>query len=186
MPRLVTLVAYYPTTIPSPKQKYPPHFELMVHLAASQSFAPVFKHYTYPDTELGFAEHDLNDFDKIAAGVAWSRSLGAVRKGSRTTSTLRRPGSSMLRLNLQPKMLLLLWQPWLTSHVPPTSKEVSVALVSVVCIRGGKLYHEHLYWDQASVLVQVGLLNPKLVPKDMAKKGLKRLSVYGVETQGTR
>ncbi|MDQ0586036.1 hypothetical protein QFZ47_000145 [Variovorax paradoxus] len=27
-----------------------------------------------------------------------------------------------------------------------------------------KLYHEHIYWDQASVLVQVGLLDPKLLP----------------------
>lgn len=66
--------------------------------------------------------------------------------------------------------------------VPPTNKEVSVALVSVVCIRGGKLYHEHIYWDQASVLMQVGLLNPKLVPGAMRSKGMKLLPVYGVET----
>lgn len=66
--------------------------------------------------------------------------------------------------------------------VPPTNKEVSVALVSVVCIRGGKLYHEHIYWDQASVLVQIGLLDPKLVPNNMKQKGLKRLPVYGAET----
>ena len=64
--------------------------------------------------------------------------------------------------------------------VPPTDKQVHVALVSVVCIRGGKLYHEHIYWDQASVLVQVGLLDPKLVPKGFG--GLKRLPVYGSET----
>lgn len=55
-------------------------------------------------------------------------------------------------------------------------------MVGVVCIRGGKLYHEHLYWDQASVLVQIGLLDPKLVPNNMKKRGLKRLPVYGVET----
>lgn len=66
--------------------------------------------------------------------------------------------------------------------VPPTDKQVSVALVGVICIRGGKLYHEHLYWDQASVLVQIGLLDPKLVPKEMAQKGMKRLPVYGAET----
>lgn len=66
--------------------------------------------------------------------------------------------------------------------VPPTDKQVDIALVSVVCIRGGKLYHEHLYWDQASVLVQVGLLDPKLVPGPMKQKGLKRLPVYGAET----
>jgi len=66
--------------------------------------------------------------------------------------------------------------------VPPTNKHISVALVSVVCIRGGKLYHEHIYWDQASVLVQAGLLDPKLVPDHMKRQGLKRLPVYGAET----
>ena len=66
--------------------------------------------------------------------------------------------------------------------VPATDRMVHIALVSVVCIRGGKLYHEHIYWDQASVLVQVGLLNPNLVPDNMKKKGMKRLPVYGSET----
>ena len=36
--------------------------------------------------------------------------------------------------------------PWILPGVAPTGKEVKVALVSVVCIRGGKLYHEHIYW----------------------------------------
>lgn len=53
--------------------------------------------------------------------------------------------------------------PWMLPGVAPTNKEVEVALVVIVCIRGGKLYHEHIYWDQASVLVQIGLLDPKLV-----------------------
>ena len=66
--------------------------------------------------------------------------------------------------------------------VPPTNKHIDVALVSVVCIRGGKLYHEHIYWDQASVLVQAGLLNPNMVPESMKKQGMKRLPVYGAET----
>jgi hypothetical protein len=54
--------------------------------------------------------------------------------------------------------------PWMLPGVKPTNKDVEVALVSVVCIRGGKLYHEHIYWDQATVLVQIGLLNPKGLP----------------------
>lgn len=53
--------------------------------------------------------------------------------------------------------------PWLLPDVEPTNRDVEVALVVIVCIRGGKLYHEHIYWDQASVLVQTGLLDPKLV-----------------------
>ena len=68
--------------------------------------------------------------------------------------------------------------PWMLPGVKPTDKEVDVALVSVVCIRGKKLYHEHIYWDQATVLVQIGLLDPKLVPD---QKLAKRLPVVGAE-----
>jgi hypothetical protein len=71
--------------------------------------------------------------------------------------------------------------PWMLPNVPPTNKLVEVALVSVVCIRGGKLYHEHIYWDQASVLVQVGLLNPELIPPAFKDK-LDRLPVAGAES----
>jgi carboxymethylenebutenolidase len=48
--------------------------------------------------------------------------------------------------------------------VEPTGKRVEVPLLAVIKFRGDKLYHEHIYWDQASVLVQVGLLDPKLMP----------------------
>jgi carboxymethylenebutenolidase len=39
-----------------------------------------------------------------------------------------------------------------------------VPTVAIVKFRGDKLYHEHIYWDQASVLVQIGLLDPKGLP----------------------
>ena len=81
MPHLNTLVAYYPSSIPSPKTKFPPHLHVVVHLAASQGFAPAFNSYVYQDVEPGFAEHDLDEFDKVAAALAWTRTLGAVRKG---------------------------------------------------------------------------------------------------------
>ena len=48
--------------------------------------------------------------------------------------------------------------------IPPTGKRVAVALVVVVQFDGDKMVHEHLYWDQASVLVQVGLLQPERLP----------------------
>jgi carboxymethylenebutenolidase len=54
--------------------------------------------------------------------------------------------------------------PWMLPGVKPTGKRVEVPLLAVIKFRGDKLYHEHIYWDQASVLVQVGLLDPKLVP----------------------
>ncbi|MCH8322848.1 MAG: dienelactone hydrolase family protein [Proteobacteria bacterium] len=53
---------------------------------------------------------------------------------------------------------------WMLPGIPPTGKKVEIPLVAVVCFRGGKLYHEHIYWDQASVLVQLGLLDPKGLP----------------------
>ena len=62
--------------------------------------------------------------------------------------------------------------------VQPTDKEVEVAVVAIVCIRGGKLYHEHVYWDQATVLAQIGLIDPKLV---LGGKVAKKLPVVGNE-----
>jgi carboxymethylenebutenolidase len=48
--------------------------------------------------------------------------------------------------------------PWMLPGVAPTGKRVEIPLVVVVHFRDGKLAHEHIYWDQASVLVQLGLL----------------------------
>jgi len=53
---------------------------------------------------------------------------------------------------------------WLLPGVKPTGKYVEIPLIAIVKFRGDKLYHEHIYWDQASVLVQVGLLDPKGLP----------------------
>src|ERR1051325_4398880 len=53
---------------------------------------------------------------------------------------------------------------WMLPGVKPTGKPVEIPLVAIVNFRGGKLYHEHIYWDQASVLVQIGLLDPKNLP----------------------
>lgn len=77
--------------------------------------------------------------------------------------------------------------PWMLPGVPATDKKVEVIIVSVVCIRGGKLYHEHIHWDQASVLVQIGLLDPNLIPdtfktkEEGKEKEVKRLPVCGKE-----
>ena len=81
MPHLAVLVCYYPSSIEDPRAKYPSQMQLLVHLAASQNFNPAYPSYTYSHVEPGFAEHDLEEFDKVAAGLAWSRTLGAVRKG---------------------------------------------------------------------------------------------------------
>jgi carboxymethylenebutenolidase len=53
---------------------------------------------------------------------------------------------------------------WMLPGVPPTGKYVEVPLIAIVCFRDGKLYNEHIYWDQASVLVQIGKLDPSKLP----------------------
>src|SRR6266853_823273 len=53
---------------------------------------------------------------------------------------------------------------WMLPGVPPTGKRVEVAMLIVVQFEGDKMAHEHLYWDQASVLVQLGLLQPAGLP----------------------
>ena len=54
--------------------------------------------------------------------------------------------------------------PWMLPGVAPTHARVEVALVVIVRFRDGKLAHEHIYWDQASVLKQIGLLTDPSLP----------------------
>ncbi len=53
---------------------------------------------------------------------------------------------------------------WMLPGVEPTGKHVKVALVVIVHFRDGKLAHEHIYWDQASVLAQLGLIDTSKLP----------------------
>jgi carboxymethylenebutenolidase len=53
---------------------------------------------------------------------------------------------------------------WMLPGVEPTGKHVKVALVVIVHFRDGKLAHEHIYWDQATVLVQLGLIDSTKLP----------------------
>jgi carboxymethylenebutenolidase len=54
--------------------------------------------------------------------------------------------------------------PWMLPGVAPTGRYVEIPLVAIVNFRGDKLYHEHIYWDQASVLVQIGALEAQGLP----------------------
>lgn len=248
-PHCCALIAYYPTAIVNPKVKFPPSLHTTTHLAASQNFAPAFPSYTYENVAPGFAEHDMEEYERVAASLAWTRTLGTLRAAFNITVDLERvweehvelefatkdAAATMRTMVAEPyvnhiptltggigqKDLFLFYRdyfipsnppstamklvsrtigvdrvvdemvfsfehtqpvPWMLPDVPPTGKKVSVALVAIVCIRGGKLYHEHIYWDQASVLVQLGLLDPKLVPQAMRDQGMERLPVVGAES----
>lgn len=64
---------------------------------------------------------------------------------------------------------------WLLPGVAPTGRFVEIPMLGVVKFRGPKLYHEHIYWDQASVLVQIGLLDPEGLPVAGAETAHKLL-----------
>jgi carboxymethylenebutenolidase len=53
---------------------------------------------------------------------------------------------------------------WLLPGVQPTGRAVEIPTVAIVKFDGDKVAHEHIYWDQASLLVQVGLLSPQGLP----------------------
>ncbi|HEY2048648.1 MAG TPA: nuclear transport factor 2 family protein [Caulobacteraceae bacterium] len=82
---------------------------------------------------------------------------------------------------------------WMLPGVAPTGRRVEIPLVAIVRFRDGKVAHEHIYWDQASVLVQVGLLDPQGLPVggiETAKKVLdnanpsNRLMVRWAQSEG--
>jgi hypothetical protein len=214
-----------------------------------------FKTYTYTGSEPGFAESDLDEYDKTAAELAFTRSLTTVRKGFRiendieavrdhhtaalndpdttpqtraTAHVLHAPtltggvgaddiaafyadffaplpprgdgngtgngnGTTQLRLLSRTvgtdRVVDELYlgvdhtreMPWLLPGTPPTHRRVEIVIVSVFHVRGDKVESEHVYWDQASVLAQTGLLDPKLVPEGMRRKGMERLPIVGAE-----
>jgi carboxymethylenebutenolidase len=53
---------------------------------------------------------------------------------------------------------------WMLPGVKPTGRRVEIPLVAIVRFVDGKVAHEHIYWDQASVLVQIGMLEPEGLP----------------------
>ncbi len=64
--------------------------------------------------------------------------------------------------------------------VQPTGRRVRLPVCVVAGFRNGKLSHEHICWDQATVLVQVGLLDPAGLPVAGAEQAEKLLAPRGV------
>ena len=54
--------------------------------------------------------------------------------------------------------------PFMLPGVAPTGRKVRIPTVVVMGFEEGKVAYEHIYWDQASVLVQLGMLNPAGLP----------------------
>ena len=65
--------------------------------------------------------------------------------------------------------------PALLPGVSPTGRKVELPVVVVMGIDDGKVTYEHIYWDQASLLVQVGLLDPAKLPVSGGEQAHKLL-----------
>lgn len=73
--------------------------------------------------------------------------------------------------------------------IPPTGKHIELPFTSVVNIRGDRLFHEHIGWDQATCLRQMGLM-PEYLPypyalPDGRKPAEGKRFEYRVPTAGT-
>ncbi|KAM0469179.1 hypothetical protein ACHAP7_010189 [Fusarium lateritium] len=79
---------------------------------------------------------------------------------------------------------------WLLPGLPPTFQKAELPFTAVVNIRGDRLYHEHIAWDQGTALRQLGLMPeylpfPYPVPNAGGNPGTKyeyRVPVIGIET----
>jgi carboxymethylenebutenolidase len=64
---------------------------------------------------------------------------------------------------------------WMLPGIAPTGRSVEIPLLVVVQLRDGKVEFERIYWDQASVLVQLGLLDAAGLPVGGAETAHKVL-----------
>jgi carboxymethylenebutenolidase len=67
--------------------------------------------------------------------------------------------------------------PFMLPGVAPTGRRVRVPTVVVMGFDGDKVSYEHIYWDQASVLVQLGMLDPSGLPVSGAEQADRLLEM---------
>jgi carboxymethylenebutenolidase len=93
-----------------------------------------------------YANHFLNQIPTDMEMVTVSRTIGQ----GRVVDELIARFTHSIRMD------------WLLPGIAPTGNRVEFPFVVIVQFEGDKVAHEHLYWDQASVLVQIGLLDRTL------------------------
>ncbi len=72
--------------------------------------------------------------------------------------------------------------PFMLPGVAPTGRKVRIPMVVVMGFEGDKITHEHIYWDQASVLAQLGLLDAATIPVAGAEQAERLLELAGDRT----
>ena len=65
--------------------------------------------------------------------------------------------------------------PAILPGVKPTGRKVVIPFVVVVGFEDGKVAFERIYWDQASMLVQIGLLDQSKLPVTGAEQAARLL-----------
>jgi carboxymethylenebutenolidase len=73
--------------------------------------------------------------------------------------------------------------PAMIPKVPPTGKYIELPLVVVMKFKVNKIAHEHIYWDQASLLKQIGLLDNNSIPIIGIEQSQKLRELLSLTTQ---
>ena len=95
-----------------------------------------------------YSEHFINQIPKDAAVTPISRTIGKDQVVDELIVSFTHDTQ---------------WD-YLLPGLPPTGKRVDLPHVVVMKFENGKVAHEHIWWDQASLLVQVGVLDPTNLP----------------------
>lgn len=148
---------------------------------AQQAMADLFK--THVDAEIAgdldttmatmAADPHLTNVPTLVGGVGPGGVRGFYRDhligkffppDATMTNVSRTVGENSLVEELVASFTHTIAMDWMLPGVKPTGRRVEIAIVVVVGFTDGKIGHEHIYWDQASVLVQLGLLDPTGLP----------------------
>ena len=69
--------------------------------------------------------------------------------------------------------------PFMLPGVAPTGRKARVPTVVVMGFEDDKVAYEHIYWDQATLLAQLGLLDPSGLPIAGAEQAERLLELAG-------
>ncbi len=123
---------------------------------ATMTDDPYVIHAATPET-LGVGKEGVREFYS-------QHFLAKIPPDAEITPISRTVGSDRIVDELLFKFIHTTEMDWLLPGVPPTGKQVQFLVVAIITFQNGKVANERVYWDQASVLVQIGLLDPSALP----------------------
>jgi len=120
LPKCCSIIAYYPTVLPSPKTKFPSLLQIQVHVAGLSQVSPRpemcdWALYRYEKCKTGFAEPSAANYEDVEANLAWSRSLSVVRKAFK--KSINHEPLAQAVWNQSTKMMTLGEEAWRWSRI---------------------------------------------------------------------